>query len=92
MNPDQTTGADRGGRRKGGPDPLLSSPPPPPPLKITKNIGFFSSKAILATPEKSQSNQASIQCWAIIGHLDPLLQNFWVWHADCLTGCILYAR
>ena len=39
---------------------------PPPPLKNHKNIGFL-SKTGPDSPEKSQSFQASIQCWAIIG-------------------------
>ena len=38
-----------------------SGPSPPPPPKNHKNIGFLKS------PEKSQSYQSSIQCWAIIG-------------------------
>ena len=37
----------------------------PPPLKNHKNIGFLNNTA--ADPLKSQSYQASIQCWAVIG-------------------------
>ena len=36
-----------------------------PPLKNHKNIGFLNNTA--PDPLKSQSYQASIQCWAIIG-------------------------
>ena len=40
-------------------------PPPPPPRKITKIR--VSKQYWSRSPEKSQSYQASIQCWAIIG-------------------------
>ena len=36
-----------------------------PPLKNHRNIGFLRNTG--PDPEKSQSYQASIQCWAIIG-------------------------
>ena len=36
-----------------------------PPGKLQKNIGILSSTG--PDPLKSQSYQASIQCWAIIG-------------------------
>ena len=38
---------------------------PPPPLENHKNIGFLSNTG--QDPEKSQSYQARIQSWAIIG-------------------------
>ena len=47
----------RGGT--GGPPP----PPPPPPPENHKTKGFFRWSG---SPEKSQSGQTSIQCWAII--------------------------
>ena len=67
----------------GGPD------TPPPPLKNHKNIGFLNNTA--PDPLKSQSYQASIQCWTIIGtpeerHLNgvslganvgPFIMVFW---------------
>ena len=37
----------------------------PPPLKNHKNVGFLSNTG--PDPLKSQSYQASIQCWATIG-------------------------
>ena len=46
-------------------DPEVRGSEPPPPPESYKNIGSYSNNVPI--PLKSQSYQASIQCWAIIG-------------------------
>ena len=51
--------------QRGGQGPGPPPPPPPPPEKSPKNR--VSKQYWSRSPEKSQSYQASIQCWANIG-------------------------
>ena len=67
----------------------------PPPLKNHKNMGFLSNTG-LDPLKKSQSYQASIQCWVIMGrpakrHLNgilpggPMMARF-KWYLDPLSS------
>ena len=67
------------------------SPPPPPPEKNHKNLGFQSN--IDSDPlKKSQSFQASIQCWAIIGtpakrHFIKMAFHWWANDGPHIVVC-----
>ena len=58
-------------------------PPPPPPPPLKKHKKYRASKQYWSRfPEKSQSYQASIQCWAIIGTPAKRLLMAFPWRAD----------
>ena len=67
----------------GGPRGRTGGPDAPPPEKSQKNIRFLSNTG--SDPlKKTQSYQASIQCWAIVGHLKgvSLAGRWWPIYSD----------